>query len=49
MKRMIVAISLMASVLSSCQSVPAERRNNCACLWQEPSGLTDLLSGGTKV
>lgn len=45
MKRTIIAFSLMLSALSSCQTVPAERRNNCACLWQAPDGLINLLAG----
>ncbi len=29
-----IVMVLLMGFLSSCQSVPAERRQNCACLWE---------------
>ncbi|WP_158268979.1 hypothetical protein [Ensifer sp. NM-2] len=44
MKLKWIALALMLSALAACQSVPAERKNNCACLWQEP-GYVNVLEG----
>lgn len=45
MKRTFIALALMLSTVASCQSVPAERKNNCACLWQKPDGVLVLFEG----
>lgn len=37
----VVLVTLLISLLSSCQSVPAERKNNCACMWEPLSGLPE--------
>jgi hypothetical protein len=34
MKPKLILFVLMLGVLASCQSVPAERKNSCACLWE---------------
>ncbi|WQO69055.1 hypothetical protein U8C40_29580 (plasmid) [Sinorhizobium medicae] len=39
MKELLVVIALLVCGLSSCQSVPAERNNHCACQWEGASGL----------
>ncbi|WP_196776344.1 hypothetical protein [Rhizobium etli] len=39
-----IALAMMLTALASCQSVPAERNNNCACLWQEPA-FVNVLEG----
>lgn len=36
------------SAISACQSVPKERKNNCACVWELPS-RADNQSVGVKV
>ncbi len=36
----ILAALVAMSVLSACQSVPAERKNHCACLWEPMKGLS---------
>lgn len=41
MKRFLAVLILLACGLSSCQSVPAERKNHCACLWEGASGLLE--------
>lgn len=33
----VIALSLALAGLASCQSVPAERKNHCACMWQKVS------------
>lgn len=48
MIRTILTFTVLLFALSSCQSVPAERKNNCACLWESPVGLT-LLPEGVQV
>lgn len=30
----VIALCLSLAGLASCQSVPAERKNNCACNWE---------------
>jgi hypothetical protein len=45
MRATLIALALALAGLSSCQSVPAERKNNCACLWEEPSGYINILEG----
>lgn len=45
MIRTILTFTVLLVALSSCQTVPAERKNNCACLWEAPSGLTVLPEG----
>ncbi|MBB4444132.1 hypothetical protein M2310_007422 [Rhizobium leguminosarum] len=40
MKELLVVIALLVCGLSSCQSVPAERKNHCACQWEGASGLS---------
>lgn len=33
--RIALAVTLASlAVLSGCQSVPTERKNNCACMWE---------------
>lgn len=44
MKRFMAVFALLACGLSSCQSVPAERKNHCACLWEDASGLPEGAS-----
>lgn len=41
MKSTLILFALMLGVLASCQSVPAERRNNCACLWERMDGISN--------
>ena len=45
MKRTLIAVAVILSTLASCQSVPAERKNNCACLWQKPDGVLVIFEG----
>ncbi len=45
MKRTLIAVAVILSTLTSCQSVPVERKNNCACLWQEPDGVLVIFEG----
>jgi hypothetical protein len=45
MKRTLIALAVMLSTLASCQSVPAERKNNCACLWQKTDGILVVFEG----
>lgn len=40
-----IVFALALAGLTSCQSVPAERKNNCACLWERPTGFVDILKG----
>jgi hypothetical protein len=40
MKRNLILLALMLASLSACQSVPKERKNNCACLWEPMVGLS---------
>jgi hypothetical protein len=47
MKTTWIALALALAGLSACQSVPAERKNNCACLWEKPDGPVDILKGIT--
>ncbi|MDR6101886.1 hypothetical protein QE369_002083 [Agrobacterium larrymoorei] len=42
MKPKLILFALMLGVLSSCQSVPAERKNSCACLWERMDGISNL-------
>ncbi len=41
----VIVLALVAGALSSCQTVPAERKNNCACLWEPLTGPIDLVKG----
>ena len=34
MSRSLIALAILLVSLSACQSVPAERKNNCACQWE---------------
>ncbi len=34
MKLRVVVLMIVLGGLSACQSVPAERKNNCACNWE---------------
>ncbi|MBX4967726.1 MULTISPECIES: lipoprotein [Rhizobium] len=43
MNRLLLILLLLAT-LSSCQSVPAERKNHCACLWEGAIGLPEGTS-----
>lgn len=43
--RLALTLALIMGVLSACQSVPAERKNNCACVWESPEGLDALFEG----
>jgi hypothetical protein len=45
MKKILAVLGLSLIGLTSCQAVPAERKNNCACLWEYPAGLVKLLEG----
>ncbi|MFB9951887.1 hypothetical protein ACFFP0_23815 [Rhizobium puerariae] len=40
----LIALALALAGLAGCQSVPAERKNNCACMWENfdplPEGVT---------
>jgi hypothetical protein len=40
----LITLALMLAALTACQSVPAERKNNCSCNWEI---LADLSNGGT--
>jgi hypothetical protein len=40
MRSRALLLVIMLSVLSSCQSVPAERKNHCSCLWEPTVGLS---------
>jgi hypothetical protein len=45
MRKTLIGLALMLGALASCQAVPAERKNNCACLWQRPYGSMILMEG----
>jgi len=45
MKWTLIALAVMLNTLASCQSVPAERKNNCACVWQKPDGFLVVFEG----
>jgi hypothetical protein len=34
MKRVMIALVVALGGLTACQSVPAERENNCVCNWE---------------
>ena len=34
MKFSVIALAVLLGGLSACQSIPAERTNNCACAWE---------------
>ena len=38
MKITLVILIVLLSGISACQSVPAERKNNCACNWELMEG-----------
>jgi starvation-inducible outer membrane lipoprotein len=40
MKKILILLALMLASLTACQSVPKERKNNCACLWEPLDGLS---------
>lgn len=40
MKVRLTLLALALLALSACQSVPAQRKNNCACNWEPLAGLT---------
>jgi hypothetical protein len=33
---------MLLTGLTACQSIPGERKSNCACLWQDPVGVTTM-------
>ncbi len=37
----VIAFCLSLAGLASCQSVPAERKNNCACNWENFAPLPE--------
>jgi len=39
MKVRVTLLALVLMMLSACQSVPAQRKNNCACNWEPLAGL----------
>ncbi|WP_217577440.1 hypothetical protein [Mesorhizobium sp. GbtcB19] len=41
MKKSLIVLALMLAALAACQSVPAERKPNCACLWTPLSGIPE--------
>jgi len=41
MKKGLIVLVLMLAALSACQSVPAERKPSCACLWMPMTGLSN--------
>lgn len=40
-----LVVALASAALSSCQAVPAERKNNCACLWEPLEGPINIAKG----
>lgn len=38
MKSMYILIALLSVGLTGCQTIPAERKNNCACMWETMDG-----------
>jgi len=34
-------LAILLCILSSCQSVPAERKNNCSCVWTPMTGISE--------
>jgi len=45
MKPGVLIFLIAMTVISACQSVPKERKNNCACLWEAPIGLNSPTIG----
>lgn len=41
MKKSLVVLALLLAGLAGCQSVPAERKNSCACVWEPLAGLEE--------
>jgi hypothetical protein len=40
MKARLILVALALAMLSACQSVPAQRKDNCACVWEPLTGLS---------
>lgn len=41
MKTGLIVLAVLLAGLTACQSVPAERKPNCACLWEPLTGLSN--------
>jgi hypothetical protein len=41
MRITVIALLLLLGTLSACQSIPAERTNNCACMWEALPNLPE--------
>lgn len=41
MKKALIVLVLTLGALSACQSVPAERKPSCACLWTPMTGISN--------
>lgn len=45
MKPGLLIFFIAMTAISACQSVPKERKNNCACLWEMPVSMDDQSIG----
>lgn len=41
MRMTAIVVAILLSGVSACQSIPAERKNNCACGWEALSTLPE--------
>lgn len=37
-----IFVAVLLTGLASCQSIPVERKNNCACAWQKTDGWESM-------
>lgn len=42
MRLLKIFVAVLFTGLASCQTIPVERKNNCACAWQKLNGWEKL-------